>query len=95
MVEEALTAFCIGQEGTHVTRPMPAAIAAASLAGGRAVMKDQCAAAAEAAVRSLAARPELAPVVSTFAIPSTVLCLVTAVAFLVRDLAADGRAIEP
>ena len=49
MVEEALTAFCIGQEGTHVTRPMPAAIAAASLAGGRVLMKDQCAAAAVSA----------------------------------------------
>ena len=52
MVEEALTAFYIGQEGTHVTRLMPAAIAEASLAGGRAVMKDQCAAAAVSA-RSL------------------------------------------
>ena len=52
MVEEALTAFCIGQEGTHVTRLMPAAIAAASLAGGRVLMKDQCAAAAVSA-RSL------------------------------------------
>ena len=26
MVEEALTAFCIGQEGTHVTRLMPQAV---------------------------------------------------------------------